>query len=68
MLHNFIRMNQLDDEFDVLDDEDIDRDDRGDRFLFDDSESTSNLHAWRDGIAQRMWDDYLRVRNERSLN
>jgi len=68
LLHNFIRMNQLDDEFDVLNDEDVDQDDRGDRFVFDDSESTSILHAWRDGIAQRMWDDYLRVRNERGLN
>ena len=70
MLHNFIRVNQGDDDFDVVDEAAAaaaaEVPDEG-LFAFDDTHSTNELNAWRDDIAQRMWDAYLAVRDERGL-
>jgi hypothetical protein len=70
MLHNFVRINQLyEDEFDVLDEDDIDEEDEGDQEVpvDENAENVAELNAWRDDIAQRMWDDYQRVLGERGL-
>ena len=77
MIHNFIRTNQLyEDEYDVYDPND---EDHADDDLADvDAAPADNggaaadmnaeaLNAWRDDIAQRMWDDYLLVREQRGL-
>lgn len=64
MLHNFIRRNQLDnDMFDHLDDDDydVDNDDANvanDDDYVEDHANYATAAAWRDDIAQRMWDAY----------
>jgi hypothetical protein len=72
MIHNFIRSNQLyDDEFDDYNpnDEDHAADDMADieGNLDAPDMNVDALNAWRDGIAQQMWDDYLLVREHRGL-
>lgn len=70
MLHNFIRVTQGDDEFDVVDEAAVAAvaaiPDDG-LFAYDDAHTVTELNAWRDDIAQRMWDSYLLVRQERGL-
>ena len=64
-LHNFVRRNQLyHDLFDILDDDDLHIDDDDlNAPDFDDYVEDPATHAqtvaWRDDIAQRMWDAYL---------
>jgi DDE superfamily endonuclease len=69
MLHNFIRLNQhYDDEFDVIEDEEVAaQNPAGDVQNMGGGQSaaeTARLQAWRDGIAQRMWDDYVLYRDD----
>ena len=59
MLHNFIRTHQLyDDDFDdvQLDNDDPDHDDVEEVEIVD---NVNQLNAWRNGIADAMWEDYL---------
>jgi hypothetical protein len=62
MLHNFIRRTQLyEDEFDKWDEwgEDADDNDSDNDSDSDDEEDEHIVNNWRDGIAQRMWNDYV---------
>ena len=63
MLHNFIRLNQhYEDTFDELDEEEVEEGagnvNPGNINGGQSSEEKNRLNAWRDGIAQRMWEQY----------
>ena len=56
MLHNFIRINnEEEDIFDIWDEEDIVD---NDEFENDNEVNQHKLNIWRDGIATSMWDAY----------
>ena len=62
-LHNFIRLNQhYEDTFDELDEEEVEEGagnvNPGNINGGQSSEEKNRLNAWRDGIAQRMWEQY----------
>jgi hypothetical protein len=73
MLHNFIVRNQLySDMFDILDDDEFDlhNDDANVALpqpYVDDPAGHDAAVMWRDGIAQRMWDDYQNELAARNL-
>jgi len=72
MLHNFIVRNQLySDMFDILDDDEFDlHNDDANVALpqqYVDPAGHNAAVAWRDGIAQRMWDDYQNELAARNL-
>ena len=62
LLHNFIRFNQhYQDEFDVEDDVEMNNAGNENCGNIGGGKSTAEknrLNAWRNGIAQRMWDQY----------
>ena len=70
MLHNFIRINQEeDDEFDIwdLDEEDIDNEENVDNKGGNNDVHQNGLNIWRNGIASSMWDVYQLELNRRGL-
>ena len=70
MLHNFIRINQEeDDEFDIwdLDEEDIDNEENLDNEGGNNDVHQNELIMWRNGIASSMWDAYQLELNRRGL-
>ena len=61
MLHNFIRIHQgYLDEFDELaEDDNVDEEQEEELNAVNNAAvPDEQLYAWRDGIAQEMWDDY----------
>jgi DDE superfamily endonuclease len=70
MLHNFIRREQGHlDIFDEVSDEDTeDQNPAGNVANLPMQQDNAGLKAWRDGIAQRMWEDYLSVLASRDVN
>ena len=70
MLHNFIRINQEeDDEFDIwdLDEEVIDNEENLDNEGGNNDVHQNELIMWRNGIASSMWDAYQLELNRRGL-
>ena len=66
MMHNFIRRNQLyDDEFNVADiaDEIVYDDEDNEPENMANAENINQLKAWRNNMAQSMWDDYVQYNN-----